>query len=48
MLGGMTVRELTELMRKGQVYVQVRTAAHPGGELRGPVTPATQGEGGGY
>jgi hypothetical protein len=35
--GGMTLDALLELIRSGQTYVNVHTAAHPAGEIRGQI-----------
>ena len=43
-LAGMTVKELVDLLRKRQAYVEIRTAAHPSGEIRGWVMPAEEWE----
>ena len=43
-LAGMTVKELAELIRKRQAYVEIRTAGHPTGEIRGHVIPAEEWE----
>jgi hypothetical protein len=44
MLGGATMKQLAEAMRKKQAYVEVLTAAHPGGEIRGQIVPAAEWE----
>jgi len=43
-LAGMTVREVVQLLRTRQAYVEIRTASHPGGEIRGSVIPAQEWE----
>jgi hypothetical protein len=43
-LAGMTVKEVIDLMRKKQAYVEIRTAAHPSGEIRSNVVPAEEWE----
>jgi hypothetical protein len=43
-LAGMTVKEVIQLLRTGQAYVEIRTARHPSGELRGSVVPAPDWE----
>ena len=43
-LSGMTVAELADLMRKKKAYVEIHTAAHPQGELRGRIVPASEWE----
>ena len=43
-LAGMTVKELIDLLRTRQAYVEIRTAGHPSGEIRGYVMPAQEYE----
>lgn len=42
MLGDVTVPELARLMREKKAYVEVFTARHPGGEIRGQIRPAAE------
>lgn len=38
-LSGKSVRDLAKLMNEGNVFVNVHTAQHPAGEIRGEVAP---------